>query len=97
MAENAMKNWLSLSLCITLWLATPSLAANDPDRVQQRQAFIAAEKALLAGNLVKFEQLTRQLSDYPLLPYLEYAKLHRHLGSATPASIHTFIERYDET
>lgn len=60
----------------------------------QRQAFIAAERALAAGRIEHFQTLAAQLRDYPLYPYLVFADLQRRLPNASSAEIHTFLANY---
>lgn len=94
---NAMRIWLGTTLILAGVLLLPSIAASDPKLVEQRDQFIAAEKALRRGDLATYERLIPSLNDYPLLPYLQYARLRRYLSQATPEKVNRFIEQYPES
>ena len=59
--------------------------------VNQRYQFQEAEKALKLGRISRYRQLEKQLRDYPLHPYLEYADLKRRLGNAKPREVKSFL------
>ena len=59
--------------------------------VNQRYQFQEAEKALKQGRLSRYRRLEKQLRDYPLHPYLEYADLKRRLTKAQPAEVKSFL------
>lgn len=63
----------------------------------QRSEFVRAEQALAKGEVAEFRRLKRRLDDYPLLPYLEYAELRRHLATVKPAKVQGFLTRYDDS
>jgi len=50
--------------------ATAAQAAADPMQ-QQRQWFEEARQALNEGHMARFQRLRQQLTEYPLLPYLD--------------------------
>ena len=52
----------------------------DEEITQLRQLFLQAESALKKKNEASYLQLTDQLKDYPLYPYLRYQWLKKHLG-----------------
>ena len=60
-----------------------------------RALFLKAGKALDANRLNDYRQLARQLTDYPLYPYLQFQELRRRLKQADPDEIAAFIERYE--
>jgi soluble lytic murein transglycosylase len=64
---------------------------------QQRQAFVAAERALAAGDRETFAELEAGLRDYPLWPYLGLAALKRGLTAANAAAIERFIGEHAGT
>ncbi len=80
-----------------IWLVTaPVCFAQGQDLsklVNQRYQFEQAEKAIKLGRISRYRQLEKQLRDYPLHPYLEYADLKRRLGQAKPAEVKSFISR----
>lgn len=64
---------------------------------QQREQFLAAEKAIAGGRDTEYQALLLRLADYPLLPYLELAQLERRLARADDAEVERFLQRYDGT
>ncbi len=102
---SAMKKWLSpsfvLSFVLTLLLINTSLAANksngESELTQPQKNFIAAEKALRTGKLAEYERLRTTLSNYPLVPYLEYTNLRRRLSLVPAKEINAFVEKYSQT
>lgn len=63
---------------------------------KQREQFVAAGKALEAGNQDEFRRLKSRLKKYPLYAYLEYAALRKHLGTVQPAQVSRFLKTYQE-
>ena len=62
----------------------------------QRQTFLAAERAWKQGDRQEYRRLKRQLSDYPLLPYLEYAEIRGNLSGARTETVQRFLERHSD-
>jgi len=89
-ARLAALGWLLLA-----W-GVPALGAGAPLQVE-RQAFLAAERALHGGDRAAFERLSAQLRGYPLYPYLRYERLERDLDRVEPARIRAFVARYGNT
>lgn len=54
-------------------------AGTEPDLRQQRDLYQQARNALADDNHETFADLRQQLTDYPLLPYLDYAVLSQRL------------------
>ncbi len=82
-------------LTILLLLATPAAPA---DRLAaQRALFLEAEKAIAQADENRYRRLERQLRDYPLLPYLELARLRRDLGHTRPQRVRQFLKRHAGT
>ena len=63
----------------------------------QRNTFLAAEKALKLGQLTRYRQLKQQLDNYPLLPYLEYEYLRKRLHRLSSAEIEGFLHQYQDS
>lgn len=89
-------NLLSIPLVLVLVLA-PVARAHGLDLEGSREDFLAAEAALERGDLEEFELLADFLKDYPLYPYLRYARLAPNLGSADPADVDRFLSEYGDT
>jgi soluble lytic murein transglycosylase len=76
--------------------ATAGFAAEDT-RLLQRQYYTLAHEALAHGDTDAYQTLLPLLTDYPLLPYLEYAELNRQFNTLTAADVDRFIERHAGT
>jgi soluble lytic murein transglycosylase len=63
----------------------------------ERERFLAAEQALAVGKLATFQQLAKQLKDYPLYPYLVFAELRKSLDKADARRVKRFLDDYAET
>ena len=78
-----------------IWLMAVSVSygqSQDINKlVNQRHQFQEAEKAIKQGKLNRYRWLEKQLRDYPLHPYLEYADLKRRLGKAKPSEVMSFL------
>ena len=84
---------------VTLFLAvllvgTTAAAGSLQDA---RKTFLAAEKALRAGDQAGFDRLRRQLRDYPLRPYPDYAYLRKHLGTVSEREVVGFLDANRDT
>jgi soluble lytic murein transglycosylase len=77
---------------IAFLLVSGSSFADRNDK--QREQFLKAESALKSGHSQEFRQLKKALADYPLHGYLEYWELSDRLGTAKPAEVETFLQRY---
>ena len=62
---------------------------------EQRKMFVEADRSLRSGNLTRFKQLTAQLRDYPLYPYLLYNYLRARLWKLNGDEIEGFLRHYD--
>jgi len=85
--------WSSGLVLVVALLLTMSDRAGAVDR----DAFLAAERALKAGDQETFDRLATDLTEYPLYPYLRFAELTRDLSAATDADIEGFLETFPET
>jgi soluble lytic murein transglycosylase len=87
-----------LVVATLLALAVPvRLCAAEPAAEGQRRDFVAAERALAAGERESFVQLEKGLRDYPLWPYLRLAELRRELTPEHRPEIEAFITDYAGT
>ncbi|MBN7823700.1 lytic transglycosylase domain-containing protein [Bowmanella dokdonensis] len=64
---------------------------------KQRQQFLEAEKWSYYPNSQTFIELTGQLHDYPLLPYLEQNALLSGIKLSNEEAIARFLQDYDKT
>ncbi|NOZ37325.1 MAG: transglycosylase SLT domain-containing protein [Gammaproteobacteria bacterium] len=89
----------SIYSCLGLYLLLPtgSQASSQHSLRQQRILFEQAERAIKLGRLSSYRRLKTKLIDYPLLPYLEYARLKRHLPRHSADEIHAFIRQYSDS
>jgi len=80
---------LATALCLILLALAPVSASAD-----QRQDFLAAEKAYALKDTASYLRLKGRLAGYPLLPYLEYQELRDRFGMLTDEEISDFLDRY---
>ncbi len=73
--------------------ATPPVCPAMEFPREHRDRFERAEKDP-PRSAKAWEALQATLGDYPLLPYIEYARLRRDISSASNASIESFLERH---
>lgn len=100
------RNLAGISIIFTA-LCVPAVAAaqnTDPagETARQRELYSQAREALARGRTAEFEALQAQLSDYPLLPYLEYHALRPALDRLAAANTDTsavdnFLQRYPDS
>ena len=83
----------TLLLVALAWLP----CAHGLDLEGSREDFLAAEEALKQGDLAEFELLSAFLEDYPLYPYLRYARLLRDLGRVDPGAVDQFLVEFGDT
>lgn len=68
-----------------------AFATEDPYR-EDRALFLDAYKALGERRLNDYKQLARELTDYPLYPYLQYRRLRDRLSRAGNSELAAFIK-----
>jgi soluble lytic murein transglycosylase len=83
-----------LSIILGFASMTPVALATTTELERQRAAFLAAERALRQGAITRFNELSAELGDYPLYPYLRYQYLRPRLGQAREAEIAGFVSDY---
>ncbi len=94
--RNRFRRWLSICcLALTLGGLTGTVAAaeRDADRALYREALAD----LYAVRLRAFDAKLSRLEDYPLLPYLHYARLLRYISTTEPDEVRDFLERFADT
>ncbi len=87
---------LLLSWCLALphfSLAQVDMAAREA----QRASFVEANEALAKGRIAEYQALLPALSDYPLLPYLEYAALGKRLNALPHTEVDDFLDRHGDS
>ncbi len=90
-------SWPGIILSLSLLIPGAAQASTDKNYQLQRIQFEQAEYALKRGHLSSYRKLKAKLSNYPLLPYLDYAELKRNLRQRSADDIHAFIGKYDDT
>ena len=65
---------------------------SDEELAALRQLFLEAESALSKGNDASYFELAKQLTEYPLYPYLQYQWLRKHLGRER--QVKEFLEQH---
>lgn len=89
-----VKKYLSRLLLILLFCSNS--AYTDVSN-QQRQLFWQARQLLLSKQYRQFETLKKQLTDYPLYPYLSYIKIKQQLAYQNVVTIDDFLKTYKDT
>ncbi len=86
-----------LFLLIFFSLPAASTANIAKDTANERKLFLQAEKALQRSQRKNFNNLKKQLVDYPLYPYLLYSDLRHGLHRQTDKTIRDFLDSYEDT
>ncbi|MEJ2529423.1 MAG: transglycosylase SLT domain-containing protein, partial [Gammaproteobacteria bacterium] len=73
-----------------------SAAGTDSRFAEQRQNFVAAEKALKRGKFSEYKTLRKGLTNYPLYPYLEYAELRYGFSDKKLPRVKKFLDQYPD-
>jgi soluble lytic murein transglycosylase len=68
---------------------------SEEELAELRKIFLKAESAVRKRNKAQYSRLEKQLTDYPLYPYLQYQWLRKHLGNED--EVKTFLTRYDSS
>ncbi|MCW9023433.1 MAG: transglycosylase SLT domain-containing protein [Gammaproteobacteria bacterium] len=92
----SLQKWL-IGLTLIGSLSTQIQAAIPTGYEKQRHLFQQAELAIKKGQLTYYKKLKSRLTDYPLLPYLEYKYLKRRLSQQPAESIQKFVTQYGDT
>lgn len=93
---------ISSTVCCLL-LADGLLAQGQPEqREAQRELYLSAQEAWLAGRIEEYQNLYQQLDDYPLRIYLDYTALSPKLAGLALAagdsvSVDAFLSAYPNT
>ena len=94
---------MACCLVLSAWLPVHAAAVEpQSDFAQQRDKYLQARDALASGRTAEYESLRTQLSNYPLLPYLEYEELLPRLPDLAAqeqnhAQVDLFLERHAGT
>jgi len=87
------------SLSISSFATTNSVTNNLQNKQleQQRKQYEQAEHAFKKRHFSTYNRLSKQLTDYPLHPYLEYKSLTRKLPSANRKKVQKFLSENEGT
>ncbi len=92
--------WIKLTslLGLLLGLLLPYSYAKsvDADTLENRKLFHVAEIALSHNQLKNFNELTQQLKDYPITPYLYFDKISKRLSSVSNSQMREFLTTYKD-
>lgn len=79
-------------------IANEALRSAQDGRLEtQRADFLAAERALEKGRIEQFKALLVGLTEYPLYPYLRYARLSSRIASAKGQEVGDFLRRFPDS
>ncbi len=90
------RTWFIFILSVTLLIITFSSPVSA-GLEQQRQDFLAAEKALKNNRLIEYNQLLSKLKGYPLYPYLIYQQICNNISLQQEERILWFLNEYNTT
>jgi peptidoglycan lytic transglycosylase len=89
---------LSTLLILALLFVAPSLSiASNLSLDEQRELYQEAKTALSKGDQSKYKSILSRIGDYPLLPYLEYARLSERLSRRPKRDVQNFLSQHDGT
>ncbi|WP_456379796.1 transglycosylase SLT domain-containing protein [Thiolapillus sp.] len=86
----------NLTIAGMLLLLAANASAGTLAQEAQRKLFLGAEKIAAAGKTLP-GNMDSLLRNYPLYPYLEYARLKHRLGKAKNAEVADFLEQHGNT
>lgn len=100
-----LKSGLIVCLLSTPWLTWQAAAPVDAtvasqesrEMVLQRGKYVKARVALGQGDRTEYQRLRDLLTDYSLLPYLEYAELEPRLAELPRAEVEHFLNSYRDS
>lgn len=95
--QHPLRLFTVLFFLIFYSLSPASMANIARETANQRSLFVQAENALQRGQLKTFNNLKKQLKNYPLYPYLVYKELRNNLHRQTDKSIRNFLKTYEDT
>lgn len=85
----------SLLILASLTLFHAHFAAASSTSLQQlRSDYTNADRLIQQGRITEFDKLAPTLREYPLYPYLLFARLRRDISNATPDEVDRFLTRY---
>ena len=82
-----------LILLLSFQEAAADIASKYKD---ERENFVAAEKALKQGKMSEYQALRKGLEKYPLYPYLEYMELRYGFSSKKLPRVKKFLQQYKD-
>ena len=94
-----MRGWILGAIgavFLTVGVLSPQPALAMPEYDLERNLFLVAERALAQGNLRSFEVTRQLLTEYPLLPYLDFRRLARNLSAVAPEQIEEFVSAHPD-
>jgi len=83
--------------CVCLLLPVLVQANGNARLSQQRTNFKLAQKALQTNQISQFNKLNKQLTGYPLQPYLDYLYLRHKLNQTATSNILQFLTKQQGT
>ncbi len=77
------------------FVANAAQAVPDPETLQQqRDSYRQAQLALSQRQMKQYHLLTEELTDYPLLPYLQFQDMSQRLKTLASAEVADFLNQY---
>jgi soluble lytic murein transglycosylase len=98
MEDKAIRPLLKIVSFLLLFALAPLEAkAGKGGLPQLRADFLAAEQALEQGDKRAYRKLKSGLTQYPLLPYLEYQEIRKDLNKVSAKEVEAFLLQYADT
>jgi soluble lytic murein transglycosylase len=85
------------SRALLLLIGFAFLVCIDTSRANDRDDFLAAERALATGDFTTVERLADGLHEYPLYPYLRFEEITRSLHRVPAHEVEQFLTDYADT
>lgn len=88
---------LLITFCFyCIFLGSPAIASQRHFQINetQRQQYLDARASLEGSDISQYQNLKQQLSNYALLPYLEYQELNRQLTNFPYAKVDLFLDQH---
>ncbi len=97
-ASPSLRSTVNLNSLVAIALLISLVTSSDVQASieKQRQLFHDASYALERNQISKFNNLLKQLGDYPAKVYLEYDDFSRRVVQARPQQVEKFLGRYAE-
>lgn len=88
---------LSVVLSLSIALGNPAFANLSKEAYSERHKFLQAEAAFSKGHTHVYEKLKKELTHYPLYPYLLFAEYSRKIQTLSLAEFQYFMKHFPDS